>query len=62
MIMDKNDIELRSPKVQNVIGRMPRGLIITALFVYLVVLIFVFVVVLLLNIDSEGILNRIIGI
>ena len=35
--MQKENIELRSPKVQNVIGKMPRRLVLSAILIYVIV-------------------------
>lgn len=61
--MENKDIELRSPKVRNVIGRMPRGLTVTAITIYLVVLLLIAGIVVLLDMDIEGMemLNRLLG-
>lgn len=61
--MENKDIELRSPKVRNVIGRMPRGLTVAAVVIYLVVLLLIAGIVVLLDMDIEAMdmLNRLLG-
>lgn len=59
--MENKDVELRSPKVRNIIGKMPRGLVFSAVFIYLIVFLLILAIVYLLDIESEGILNRILG-
>lgn len=56
--MENNDVELRSPKVQNVIGKMPVKLIVGAVAIYVAVFLLVLVVVLLLDIDGAGTVKR----
>ena len=54
--MQKENIELRSPKVQNVIGKMPRRLVLSAILIYVIVL--VLLVIYFLDLESANILSR----
>lgn len=59
--MEDKGIELRSAKVRHVIGKMPRRLVFSAICIYLIVLVLIVVIVCLLDIESGGILNRLLG-
>ena len=56
--MEKENIELRSPKVQNVIGKMPRRLVLSAILIYIIVFLLVLLVIYFLDIESANILSR----
>lgn len=43
--MENKDVELRSPKVRNIIGKMPRGLVFSAVFIYLIVFLLILAIV-----------------
>lgn len=60
--MENKNVELRSPKVRNVIGKVPRRLVASAIFIYLIVLLMILAVVCMLNIESDGIVNRLFGL
>ncbi len=56
--MEKENIELRSPKVQNVIGKMPRRLVLSAILIYVIVFLLVLLVIYFLDLESANILSR----
>ena len=56
--MQKENIELRSPKVQNVIGKMPRRLVRSAILIYVIVFLLVLLVIYFLDLESANILSR----
>lgn len=56
--MEKENIELRSPKVQNVIGKMPRRLVLSAILTYVIVFLLVLLVIYFLDLESANILSR----
>ncbi|AZS28980.1 hypothetical protein D8S85_05030 [Butyricimonas faecalis] len=56
--MQKENIELRSPKVQNVIGKMPRRLVLSAILIYVIVFLLVLLVIYFLDLESANILSR----
>lgn len=56
--MQKENIELRSPKVQNVIGKMPRRLVFSAILIYVIVFLLVLLVIYFLDLESANILSR----
>ncbi len=60
--MKEENIELRSEKVRNVIGKVPRKLVVVTIAIYLFVLLLIAGVVYLLNIETTGIINRLLGI
>lgn len=56
-------MELKSPKVQSLIGKIPRRLVISAVIIYTLVFLLILVVVRVLNIDGAGtFVNRFLGI
>ena len=57
---DENN-ELKSPRVRNLIGKIPRRLVLFALVIYIVVFILVLFVIDFLGINAEGIVERILG-
>ena len=56
--MQKENIELRSPKVHNVIGKMPRRLVLSAILIYVIVFLLVLLVIYFLDLESANILSR----
>ena len=56
--MQKENIELRSPKVQNVIGKKPRRLVLSAILIYVIVFLLVLLVIYFLDLESANILSR----
>lgn len=56
--MQKENIELRSPKVQNVIEKMPRRLVLSAILIYVIVFLLVLLVIYFLDLESANILSR----
>ncbi len=56
--MEKENIELRSPKVQNVIGKMPRRLVFLAILIYTTVFILILLIIHFLDLESANILSR----
>lgn len=56
-------MELKSPKVQSLIGKIPRRLVISAVIIYTLVFLLILVVVRVLNIDGAGtFVKRFLGI
>ena len=56
--MEKNDIEIHSPKARNVIGRMPSSLIVASIVVYTVALIVLLVITDMIDMEGIGTILR----
>ena len=59
--MNDENSKLKSPKVRNLIGKIPRQLVLLALVIYVIVFVLVLFVIDFFFLYSEGIVERFIG-